>query len=48
MKDDPADKEDEIAKLKDLYNQLDKDGDGNLTFEEIKEGLQRVGREDAD
>lgn len=39
---------DEITQIKKLYNQLDVDGDGTLTYEEIKDGLQRLGREDAD
>ena len=34
--------------ITELYRQLDIDGDGSLTFEEIKKGLKRLGRDDTD
>lgn len=35
--------EDEIAGLKEMFNMLDTDNSGTITFEELKEGLKRVG-----
>uniref|UniRef100_A0A0C9QMZ9 non-specific serine/threonine protein kinase n=1 Tax=Wollemia nobilis TaxID=56998 RepID=A0A0C9QMZ9_9CONI len=35
--------EDEIAGLKEMFNMLDVDNSGTITFEELKEGLKRVG-----
>ena len=39
---------DELRFIGELYRQLDNDGDGSLTFEEIKEGLKRLERDDTD
>jgi calcium-dependent protein kinase len=33
-------KEDEIKSLKDIFNQFDKNHDGTLTLEEMREGIQ--------
>lgn len=35
--------EEEIAGLKEMFNMIDTDNSGSITFEELKEGLKRVG-----
>lgn len=35
--------EEEIGGLKELFKMIDTDGSGTITFEELKEGLKRVG-----
>ena len=35
--------EDEIAGLREMFKMLDADNSGTITFEELKEGLKRVG-----
>lgn len=40
--------DDELRQIKELYQQLDVDGDAKLSIEEIKEGLKRLERDDAD
>jgi len=35
--------EDEIGGLKQLFKMLDTDNSGTITFEELKQGLKRVG-----
>lgn len=35
--------EDEIAGLKELFKMIDTDNSGQITFEELKAGLNRVG-----
>lgn len=37
--------EEEIGGLKELFKMLDTDNSGTITFEELKEGLRRVGSE---
>ena len=37
--------EEEIGGLKELFNMIDTDNSGTITFEELKEGLKRVGSE---
>ncbi|CAH9058353.1 unnamed protein product [Cuscuta epithymum] len=37
--------EEEIGGLKELFKMIDTDNSGNITFEELKEGLRRVGSE---
>ncbi|ERN08574.1 hypothetical protein AMTRI_Chr11g155370 [Amborella trichopoda] len=37
--------EEEIGGLKELFKMIDTDGSGTITFEELKEGLKRVGSE---
>jgi calcium-dependent protein kinase len=37
--------EEEIGGLKELFNMIDTDKSGTITFEELKEGLKRVGSE---
>ena len=36
-----------MRQIKELYHALDVDGDGTLTPDEIKEGLERLGRDDS-
>ena len=35
--------EEEIGGLKELFKMIDTDNSGSITFEELKEGLKRVG-----
>ena len=35
--------EEEIAGLKEMFNMIDADQSGQITFEELKAGLKRVG-----
>ena len=35
--------EEEIAGLREMFKMMDTDGSGAITFEELKEGLHRVG-----
>ena len=35
--------EEEIAGLKEMFKMIDSDGSGQITFEELKAGLKRVG-----
>ena len=35
--------EDEIVGLREMFKMLDVDNSGTITFEELKEGLKRVG-----
>lgn len=35
--------EEEIAGLKEMFNMIDTDNSGQITFEELKAGLKRVG-----
>lgn len=35
--------EEEIAGLKEMFKMIDTDGSGQISFEELKAGLQRVG-----
>ena len=35
--------EDEIAGLKEMFKMIDTDGSGHITYEELKNGLERVG-----
>ena len=37
--------EEEIGGLKELFKMIDTDNSGTITFEELKEGLMRVGSE---
>jgi Ca2+-binding EF-hand superfamily protein len=37
--------EEEIGGLKELFKMIDTDGSGTITFDELKEGLKRVGSE---
>ena len=37
--------EEEIGGLKELFKMIDTDNSGTITFEELKEGLKRVGSE---
>lgn len=35
--------EEEIAGLKEMFKMIDADGSGNITLEELKKGLEKVG-----
>lgn len=37
--------EEEIGGLKELFKMIDTDNSGTITFEELKEGLEKVGSE---
>lgn len=37
--------EEEIGGLRQLFSMLDTDGSGTITFEELKQGLKKVGSE---